>query len=288
MSDPGRHRLIRAARVLSEAVKIGGSSDLEPELKSPVGEPIEEICREELLAREVEEWRGSCSRLDRELKNAQARVAEMEAEMRSLVEKQKKEMEVFLDQLEKDRELAKKTGYAEGESRGREEGFTQGRSELEAEIRSELEAQLSGTVDTLNMIHEEMRSHLEELLSANPYRLIRLWQKVLSRLLVREVAFDQEAALRLLRNLLARASEKEDVRVYLNPEDLNSIEAQKGSFGDLTRGIRNIEFLPDDEVDKGSCIVETGLGIYDARWRTQLEQISSEIESVLTEGKNRD
>ncbi len=287
MSDLGRHRLIRAARVLPDAVRIGAPPEPSPEELLPEDQP-QEPCQEDLLRQEIERWRSSCSSLEKQLKDSQSRIGNIEAKMEADRENQKKRMEEFLAQSERDRQAAVEQGHAEGFAAGREEGFSLGRSELEAEIRAELEKDLAGTVETLNTVHAQIQRDLEQLLAANPYRLIRLWQKVLSRLLVREVAFDQEAALRLFKNLLSRASDKEDIRVYLNPEDLDAIEAQRGNFGELVRGVRNIEFMADDEVDKGSCIVETGLGIYDARWRTQLEQISTEVEAVLTEGKNRE
>ncbi len=288
MSDLGRHRLIRAARVLSDAVRIGVSPEQSQEEFLSDGEQAQEPSQEDILRQEIDRWKNSCSQLEKQLKDSQSRVENIEARMEADRESNKKQMEEFLAQSEKDRQAAVKKGHSEGFAAGKEEGVIQGRSELEAQLRSEFEKELSGAVEILNTVHDEIKNNLEELLAANPYRLIRLWQKVLSRLLVREVAFDQEAALRLFKNLMSRASDKEDVRVYLNPDDLDSIEAQRGNFGDLIRGVRNIEFMADDEVDKGSCIVETGLGIYDARWRTQLEQISTEVEAVLTEGKNRE
>nr|WP_321500102.1 FliH/SctL family protein [uncultured Dethiosulfovibrio sp.] len=287
MSDLGRHRLIRAARVLPDAVRIGAPPEPSPE-ELILEDDLQEPSQEDLLRQELDRWKSSYAQLEKQLKDSQSRIGNIEARMEADRDSQKKQMEAFWEQSEKDRQAAVKQGHAEGFAAGKEEGFTLGRSELEAEIRSELEKELSGSVETLNTVHGQIQKDLEQLLAANPYRLIRLWQKVLSRLLVREVAFDQEAALRLFKNLLSRASDKEDIRVYLNPDDLDAIEAQRGNFGELVRGVRNIEFMADDEVDKGSCIVETGLGIYDARWRTQLEQISTEVEAVLTEGKNRE
>ncbi len=288
MSDLGRRRLIRAARILPDAVRIGAAPEPSPEELLSDGDQVQEPSQEDLLRQEIDRWKSSCSQLEKQLKESQSRIGNIESRMEADRESQKKQMDEFLAPSEKDRQVAVKQGHSEGFAAGKEEGFTQGRSELEAQLRSEFEKELSGAVKILNSVHNEIKSNLEELLAANPYRLIRLWQKVLSRLLVREVAFDQEAALRLFKNLLSRASDKEDIRVYLNPDDLDAIEAQRGNFGELVRGVRNIEFMADDEVDKGSCIVETGLGIYDARWRTQLEQISTEVEAVLTEGKNRE
>ena len=58
----------------------------------------------------------------------------------------------------------------------------------------------------------------------------------------------------------------------------------KDDLLDVLRGIKHFEFLADEQVERGSCLVETGMGIYDARWRTQLEQISTQIRQLLEEG----
>ncbi|PIE54263.1 MAG: hypothetical protein CSA35_06905 [Dethiosulfovibrio peptidovorans] len=299
MSDTKR-RLIRAARILPEAVHVGrrgrfslssldvseaknSSLDVAENLGSLM-ESSAELTETDKLRAELEKLEISYREMVSRLEQEEARNRDLQAEMQKKEAQRDVEITSLRGQIEKDREAAVLAGQKEGWAQGHAQGIEDGKTELEARIRANFEAQLSQTIDLLNTVYERMRSHLDELLAANPYRLIRLWERVLSRLLIREVAFDQESALRLLKELLSRASEKEDIRVYLNADDLDGVEAQKDSFGDLIRGIRNIEFLPDDEVDKGSCIVETGLGIYDARWRTQLEQISTEVETALLEG----
>ena len=66
------------------------------------------------------------------------------------------------------------------------------------------------------------------------------------------------------------------------------IEGIKDNIMDSIRGVKFFELQADDHVECGSCLIETNLGIYDARWRTQLEQISGEIENLLMEGAVRD
>jgi len=284
LSDSSRRRLIRAVRLVPEAVRIG-MAPVEPENSEVESENTGEAG---LLKEEAERWRSSCENLEDRLRASEERLRSLQAQCDEKEAARQREIAELRAKVEEDGKKACEEGRAKGFSEGREKGLSEGREELEAKIRSEMEQKLSGTIDLLNGVHKQIQTNLEELLAANPYRLVRLWQKVLSRLLIREVAFDQEAALRLLKGLLSRASEKEDLRVYLNPDDLDLIESQRGNFGDLVRGIRNIEFMADDEVDKGSCIVETGLGIYDARWRTQLEQIGVEVEGVLMEGMSND
>ena len=66
------------------------------------------------------------------------------------------------------------------------------------------------------------------------------------------------------------------------------MRSRRDEYSDLLRGVRHLEFTPDPNVDAGSCIVETNMGIYDARWRTQLEQVAGEIERLFLEGGAED
>lgn len=76
--------------------------------------------------------------------------------------------------------------------------------------------------------------------------------------------------------------------MYLNPRDLKGVDSLRESLTDVLRGAKHVEFSGDEHVDPGSCLVETNLGVYDARWRTQLEQIASQVEHLLVEGAAED
>jgi len=116
-------------------------------------------------------------------------------------------------------------------------------------------------------------------------KLVRLWEKVLKRLLYREVNLDEHVLERLLEQVLKRLSDKEKIIIYLHPTEVTYLQEKLDQYGDLLRGAKHVEFVADDHVDRGSCMVETNLGIYDARWRTQLERMSEEIDRLLAEGQ---
>ena len=114
--------------------------------------------------------------------------------------------------------------------------------------------------------------------------MIRLWELVLARLLAREVKLADDPVVPLLREVLLRTSDRERVIIYLNPEDLQEVDRARSVLGDLLRGTEQLDFRGDDHVDRGSCLVETNLGVYDARFRTQLATVAREIDAVLLEG----
>ncbi len=177
---------------------------------------------------------------------------------------------------------------AEGAAEGREAGYSEGLEEARREIAQEYEKNVASLVSLLEHVHASLASRTDELAALAMPRLIRLWELMLSRMLHREAEISEGAVLPVLRSLLERLSDRDRILVYLNPEDVERTAERRDVFGDLLRGVKHLEFISDANVEKGSCIVETNLGIYDARWRTQLEQIHTEIEHLFIEGRKND
>ncbi|MDI3532549.1 MAG: flagellar assembly protein FliH [Synergistaceae bacterium] len=272
MSDHLSPKLLKAVRLIPQAVKVTSLNGQQADLRSAEGVSEEKKEEEEAtLRRTVEQLRQENAALRTELDEERKR---LEAERRNMTLKMSQE-------AEKLREKALREGYEEGYRRGAE----QGKIEAIEAVREENIKKISSLVGLFESIHEELKNSLDVLLLANEAKLVRLWEKILSRLLFQRASLDEGLVLRVLKEILARASDRERILIYLNPSDLAYAESHSDELAELLRGVKHLEFIPDDNVDKGSCVVETNLGVYDARWRTQLEQISQELDKVLLEGR---
>lgn len=272
MSDHLSPKLLKAVRLIPQAVKVTSLNEQQADLRSAEGVSEEKKEEEEAtLRRTVEQLRQENAALRTELDEERKR---LEAERRNMTLKMSQE-------AEKLREKALREGYEEGYRRGAE----QGKIEAIEAVREENIKKISSLVGLFESIHEELKNSLDVLLLANEAKLVRLWEKILSRLLFQRASLDEGLVLRVLKEILARASDRERILIYLNPSDLAYAESHSDELAELLRGVKHLEFIPDDNVDKGSCVVETNLGVYDARWRTQLEQISQELDKVLLEGR---
>jgi flagellar assembly protein FliH len=272
LSDHLSPKLLKAVRLIPQAVKVTSLNGQQADLRS--AERVSEKKKEEeeaTLRKTVEQLRQENAALRTELDEERKR---LEAERRNMTLKMSQE-------AEKLREKALREGYEEGYRRGAE----QGKIEAIEAVREENIKKISSLVGLLESIHEELKNSLDVLLLANEAKLVRLWEKILSRLLFQRASLDEGLVLRVLKEILARASDRERILIYLNPSDLTYAESHSDELAELLRGVKHLEFIPDDNVDKGSCVVETNLGVYDARWRTQLEQISQELDKVLLEGR---
>jgi flagellar assembly protein FliH len=182
----------------------------------------------------------------------------------------------------------KEAARTEGRAEGHEAGYSEGLEKAENDTKKEYEGKFSRALALLDEIGKGLAESREHLASAHVSQLIRLWEMMLRKMLATMVEMDPEVVDRIVQNLLKRISDRERIIVYLNPEDVAMIEGSKESLMDSIRGVKIFELMSDDHVDKGSCLIETNLGIYDARWRTQLEQVSSEVQNLLLESAAMD
>ncbi|MDI9370229.1 MAG: hypothetical protein GX181_02610 [Synergistaceae bacterium] len=281
-------KIIRAVRVLPEAVKIG----LAPEEAEAPEESLDsqgpreaERGGDESLQKEIERLKVELENERLENSDLVSRLSLSEKEMVRERENLAAERDRMKAAMQAEAESLKKKAAVEGAEEGRKAGYEEGAATAREEISREYEEKVSSLVSVLEGVHASLKGSGEDLAALVMPRLIRLWELMLSRMLHREVELSEDTVVPVLRTLMERLSDRESILVYLNPGDAEQTADRRDEFGDLLLGVKHLEFIPDPNVEKGSCVVETNLGIYDARWRTQLEQIQKEIDHLFIEGR---
>ena len=296
MSSASRQRLIKAVRLLPGTIRVGRGT---LENVGPGGESFDKnepgrhgaATEESALALAEEEIRTLRSELrgrEAELFESRSSLSSIKAAMEKLKDGLEAEKGDFYDKALKDAQEQKDASAKEGREEGFASGYAEGLAKAESEVRLEYEGKFSDALSMLNDVSEALASSREELALLHAPQLVRMWEIMLKRMLQAKVEADPEAAKRLLEYILKRVNDREKIIIYLNPSDIASVEASRDGMMDSIRGVKSLEMLSDDHVDRGSCLVETKLGIYDARWRTQLEQISEEVQGLLMESMAND
>ena len=98
---------------------------------------------------------------------------------------------------------------------------------------------------------------------------VRIAEKILGR----ELALDPAAVADVVAEALRHAGEPRELVVRCAPEDLEALERGKPRLTERCRAAQLVRFVADERVARGGCIVETELGVVDARLSTQLESI---------------
>ncbi|MCL2146925.1 MAG: FliH/SctL family protein [Synergistaceae bacterium] len=299
-----RRNVIRAVKVLPEAVRVGmadikllenehafdkGSHENELDLAQNKISSLQSQIK--LLANKLESSMNNYEELSSQFKKTELELVNREtvlqAEMQSKLEIERQtvtkearlEASTILEEAEKTRSEAFDKGYSEGFIKGQNEGLEKAKAEVEEEYK----ARFADIISIFEKIHAEIENNFKELIQLNDARLLRLWKETLSAMLNREVELNPDTARMVLEGIMERVSDKNRILIYLSPFDIGNIQFQTDKMTESLRGIKHLEFLPDARVERGSCIVETNLGIYDARWRLQLEQIEIQIADLYRE-----
>jgi flagellar assembly protein FliH len=261
--------------------------DPPPEGSVDVAEPKIEV-KNELRAlkaadSEIRHLKSELRMRESELAEAKGKIAGVTAQMDAMQAGLEGEKKSLRDEAATAAAEQKKAAYATGHEEGSAKGYADGLAKSALEVKAEYEGKFSEVLKLMDNINKSVQDARNELVMGHTPQLIHLWELMLQKLLQVKVKMDPDVVSRVLENILSRVSDREKILIYLNGADVEMIEENRESMTDTVRGVKSFEIHADDHVDRGSCLIETNLGIYDARWRTQLEQVSSEVESFLME-----
>ncbi|MBQ9390082.1 MAG: hypothetical protein IJU07_07920 [Synergistaceae bacterium] len=309
-------RVLRTVRLLPQAVKIGileseikqsGAKPQDPKsarpdpIKSQPPQPKAEPSKVQVKmpppnAREIEELSAKVKELtarlsDAEVENAELSEAKSKLEgeiggIKSDYERRRKQLEdEAKNNADRIAEKARTQAMSEGQVKGYEEGLKKARTEVEQEYFEKF-SELAGVIDGVG---KKLEADFAELVKLNQPRLIRVWTEMLRRMLHRQVELNPDTIDSVLAELLSRLSDKNQILIYVSPDDIKHVEANVDTkFREALRGVKKLELKSDPNIENGSCIVETGLGVYDARWKTQMGQVEAVVDEVFQQSAKED
>lgn len=312
-SGLAHQRVLRTVRLLPQAVKIGifeneikqsGTKPQDNKPGKPEKSPVQakpeapkvQVKMPAANAHEIEELSAQIKALTNSLSNAEvenAELSEAKAKLESEIggiksdyEKRRKQLEAEAkNNADKIAEKARAQAVSEGQITGYEEGLKKARAEVEQEYFNKF-SELAGVIDNAG---KKLEADFAELVRLNQPRLIRVWTEMLRRMLHRQVELNPDTIDSVLSELLSRLSDKNQILIYVSPDDMKHLEGKMDTkFREALRGVKKLELKSDPNIENGSCIVETGLGVYDARWKTQMSQIEDVVDEVFQQSAKED
>lgn len=110
--------------------------------------------------------------------------------------------------------------------------------------------------------------------------ILRLALKVAEQIVRSEVSMHRDVTLNIVSDAISRVSDREQVIVRVNREDIDNIKKYKDRIGSVVDGIKSLSVIEDAAVEPGGCIIETNLGYVDARISTKLASIEEAFRKV--------
>jgi len=110
--------------------------------------------------------------------------------------------------------------------------------------------------------------------------VLRLALKVAEQIIKSEVSLHRDVSLNIVSDAISRVSDREQVIIKVNREDLENIKKYKDRISSVVDGIKSLSIVEDNAVEPGGCVIETNLGYVDARISTKLAAIEEAFRKV--------
>ena len=120
-----------------------------------------------------------------------------------------------------------------------------------------------------------MQSHRDRILDQAQTETVKLGIAIAERLLRRTLAAQPDSIIDLVKTTLSWAVGTATVRVRLHPADCDVIETHAE---DLHRECSaDLQFVRDESLSRGDCLVESAQGVIDGRIETMLDRVTEEL-----------
>ena len=164
--------------------------------------------------------------------------------------------------------LLEQEAYEKGFAQGQKDGETIGRKKYEI-LHQRLE-------EVLKNLEKEIAEHV---LSLEP-QLFSLIKLMVEKLVLKEISTGPEVIRAVLREALGHVVEQARVKIRLHPDDTEFVEEVLPSLREELSRIKDFEVVPDSNLKRGGCLLETDFGLVDAtlerRWQELLKRLEDE------------
>jgi flagellar assembly protein FliH len=198
-----------------------------------------------------------------------------------LVENARRQSQEILAEATRGADEIRSQARAEGIAAGQREGLAAAQHLIEARAAEiavqKTQEQLRTVLPAFRAAALALELERDRWLATWENSAIRLSAAIAGKILKHELSQRPELALSVVREALQLAMGQPDVKLRLNPLDLEQLrDCGKGAVSRLG-AVGEATLVADETVSRGGCLIETHHGVIDARLETQIERITSEL-----------
>lgn len=213
--------------------------------------------------------RGAFSRVQRSLQEKSQILKEAEEEKNRIINEAKVEAQKIIEEARKEAEKIKEEARERGFQIGRDEGFNIGRMEVEK------------LIERLRTIASYIVEKRDEIINKSEQQIIELILMLVKKIVKYLSENEERVVIENIKSALNKIKGKTTIIIRVNPDDLDIATKYKEEFLKLLEEGSSIKIFEDVFVDKGGVIIETDMGIIDARISRQLEELEEKIKSIV-------
>ncbi len=174
-------------------------------------------------------------------------------------------------------------GYEEGYQQGRQEGYQTGYSEGLAQAQEEVANAWKDKLQQFAEVVTQAAAARDSALELGGEDVLKLSLAVAEKIIRSRIAHDPMVTVNVAEAALRRVNGSSRVKVRVHPSLLLVMEEHKAQLM-AVKGIDEIEFVEDAQVEPGGCLIETDFGRVDGRLSSRLEEIAQAIMEVMYSG----
>ena len=130
----------------------------------------------------------------------------------------------------------------------------------------------SGAAQWYSALAEAWKSR-DEYLAANENTLLTLAVRIAEKLINEELRTAPDTVASIVKEALRSTRRARKIAVQVHPDDADIVQKHLAALRAPAAAGREIEIVPNDSLSRGDCMVETDIGIIDARLETQLKNM---------------
>ncbi|SDL74142.1 flagellar assembly protein FliH [Sediminibacillus halophilus] len=188
-----------------------------------------------------------------------------------------KEAERQIANERNDWESEKKRLYEEVKQSAYESGFETGRSDAQKQYEE--------LVEKARELADLAQQDYQTIVDKSEDTILTLSIKAASKIVHHELE-TTDAFLGIVKSVLKEAKQQENIAVYIHPDEYQLVISQQDELRNIVVGEAQLQFYPDIELARGSCIVETSFGRIDASVDTRLMELREKLFEALRENSD--
>jgi flagellar assembly protein FliH len=124
----------------------------------------------------------------------------------------------------------------------------------------------------------------KKIIKDSEAEILRLSLRVAEQIIRSEVSLHRDVCMNIVSDAINRVSDREQVIIRVNREDLENIKKYKDRISSIVDGIKSLSIIEDAAVEAGGCVIETNLGYVDARISTKIAAIEDAFKKAAATG----
>ncbi len=155
-----------------------------------------------------------------------------------------------------------------------EKGFAQGQKDGMELGRQQYESMAARLKDLVQSLEGEIERHVLAL-EGPVFELVKV---IAEKVIQREISLGPEVLTTCIREALTHVVEQSRVRLHLNPEDIEYMDEVLQELSGEFSKVKDFELVPDENVARGGCLLETDFGLVDATYERKWREILRRLE----------